>query len=119
MELEENLNDIIPFSAACYGIERRTNEIGIRMALGADRFTVVGMVMRAVALQSAVGLVIGIPLGLAAGHVLANKLVGVHTFNLAVFTIATLGLALSALAAGFVPARRAASIEPMKALRTE
>jgi len=107
------------YGVTSYGTERRTNEIGIRMALGADRLTVVGMVMRAVALQSAAGLVIGIPLTLAAGHVLANKLNGVNTFNWAVFAIATLGLVLSALTAGFLPARRAASVEPMQALRTE
>jgi predicted permease len=107
------------YGVTSYGIERRTSEIGIRMALGADRLTVVGMVMRAVALQSVAGLVIGIPLSFAAGHVLANQLNGVNTFDWAVFAIAMLGLALSALTAGFLPARRAASIEPMKALRTE
>ena len=107
------------YGVTSYGVERRTNEIGIRMALGADRSRVVSMVMRAVALQSGAGLVIGIPLTLAAGHVLANKLVGVGSFSLGVFAIAMLGLLLSALIAGFLPARRAASIDPMQALRAE
>jgi len=107
------------YGVTSYGIERRTSEIGIRIALGADRARVLGMVMRTVALQSAVGLIIGIPLTVAAGHVLTNRLDGVQTFSWAVFAIAALGLALSALIAGFLPARRAASIEPMKALRTE
>jgi len=107
------------YGVTSYGIERRTSEIGIRIALGADRARVLGMVMRAVALQSGLGLIIGTPLTVAAGHLLANKLDGVNTFNWAVFAIAMLGLALSALIAGFLPARRAANIEPMKALRAE
>jgi ABC-type antimicrobial peptide transport system permease subunit len=107
------------YGVTSYRVERRTNEIGIRMALGADRLRVVGMVMRAVALQSAAGLVIGIPLALGAGRVLASKFFGVHMFDLAVFVIATLALGFSAVIAGFLPARRAASIEPMQALRAE
>jgi predicted permease len=107
------------YGVTSYGVARRTNEIGIRMALGADRLKVVRMVMRTVALQSAAGLVIGIPLALAAGRVLASKLFGVHTFSLPVFAIATFALVLSALIGGLLPARRAASVEPMQALRAE
>ncbi len=107
------------YGVTSYGIARRTNEIGIRIALGADRVSVVGMVMRTVALQSAAGFMIGIPLTLEAGRILASQFFGVHAFNLAVFAIATLALVLSALIAGFVPARRAASIDPMQALRAE
>lgn len=107
------------YGVTAYGVERRTNEIGVRMALGADRMQVVRMVMRTVALQSAAGLVIGLPLALGAGRVLANRLSGVQTFSWEVFFIAMLGLMLSATIAGFVPARRAASIDPMQALRAE
>jgi predicted permease len=107
------------YGVTSYGVARRTNEIGIRIALGADRFSVVGMVMRTVALQSAAGFLIGIPLTLGAGRILASQFFGVHAFNLTVFAIATLALVLSALIAGFVPARRAASIDPMQALRAE
>ena len=107
------------YGVTSYGIERRTNEIGVRMALGADRARVLGMVMRTVAAQSAAGLLVGIPLTLGAGRLLAHRLSGVQTFNLTVFAIAVLGLVLSALMAGFLPARRAASVEPMKALRAE
>jgi predicted permease len=107
------------YGVTSYGIERRTSEIGIRMALGADRSQVVGMVMRTVALQSAAGLAIGIPLTLGAGRVLAHRLVSVQAFNWTVFAVATLGLALAALIAGFLPARRAARVEPMQALRAE
>jgi putative ABC transport system permease protein len=107
------------YGVTSYGIARRTNEIGIRIALGADRLTVVGMVMRTVALQSAAGFSIGIPLTLGAGRILASQFFGVHTFNVTVFAIATLALVLSAQIAGFIPARRAASIDPMQALRAE
>jgi len=107
------------YGVTSYGIERRTNEIGIRMALGADRSKVVRMVARTVALQSAAGLVIGIPLTLAAGRLLANRLSGVHTFDFPVFAMAAFGLVLSSLTAGFLPAQRAATIDPMQALRTE
>lgn len=107
------------YGVTAYGVERRTGEIGIRMALGAGRLSVLRMVMGAVALESAAGLVIGLPLVYAAGRVLASKLFGVSTFNLAVLSIAILGLTLSALIAGFIPARRAASIDPMLALRAE
>lgn len=107
------------YGVTAYTIERRTNEIGVRMALGADRWAVLGMVMRTVALQSVAGLVLGFPLVFVAGRLLASKLFGVHTFNLAVFAMATLALVVSALVAGFLPARRAAQIEPMDALRAE
>jgi predicted permease len=107
------------YGVTAYGVERRTGEIGIRVALGAGRLSVLRMVMRTAALQSAAGLAIGLPLVFAAGRVLASKLFGVSTFNLAVLSIAILGLILSALIAGFIPARRAASIDPMQALRAE
>lgn len=107
------------YGVTAYGVERRTGEIGIRMALGAGRLSVLRMVMGTVALESAAGMVIGLPLVFATGRVLASKLFGVSTFNLAVLSIATLGLILSAFIAGFIPARRAASIDPMQALRAE
>jgi ABC-type antimicrobial peptide transport system permease subunit len=107
------------YGVTAYGVGRRTNEIGLRMALGADRRAVVSMVMRTVVLQSVAGLLLGVPLVLLSGRLLASKLFGVHTFDLAVFGMATLALAISALVAGFLPARRAAQIQPMQALRAE
>ena len=107
------------YGVTSYAVERRTNEIGVRMALGADRFSVVRMVMRSVALQSTLGLLIGLPLVFAAGQMLANRFFGVTRFDLAVLAIAAAALGASAVIAGFLPARRAASIEPMQALRTE
>ncbi len=107
------------YGVTAYGVARRTNEIGIRMALGADRVRVVRMVMGTVALQCGIGLVIGIPLSLGAGRMLASRLFGVRAFSLAVFVAALAALGLSALIAGFLPARHAAGIEPMQALRIE
>jgi predicted permease len=107
------------YGVTSYGVERRTNEIGVRMALGADRPQVLVMVMRSVALQSAAGMLIGLPLVLGAGRLLASKLFGVSRFDAAVLAIAILALAVSTLIAGFLPARRAASVEPMQALRSE
>ena len=107
------------YGVTAYGVERRTNEIGVRMALGADRGAVLRMVMRTVTLQFVAGLIVGFPLILLSGRLLASKLFGIQTFNLSVFAVATLALAFSALVAGFLPARRAALIEPMGALRAE
>ncbi len=107
------------YGVTSFGVAKRTNEVGIRMALGANRSSVICMVMRAVAMQSLAGLLIGIPLTFAAGYILRNKLFGVRTFDLTVFAIAIFALVLSALIGGFFPARRAASIDPMQALRTE
>jgi putative ABC transport system permease protein len=87
--------------------------------LGADRLHVVLMVMRAAALQCLAGLLIGIPITLAAGRILESKLFGVRRFDPPVFAIAVFALALSALIGGFFPARRAVNTQPMQALRAE
>jgi predicted permease len=107
------------YGVTSYGVERRTNEIGVRIALGADRHSVMGMVLRAVALQVTAGFAIGVPLTLAVGHLLAGQFFGVHMFDLKVFAVGTFALVGSALIAGVIPARRAASIDPMQALRAE
>jgi predicted permease len=107
------------YGVTSYGVKRRTNEIGVRMALGADRTQVVGMVIREVAIQSVVGLIIGLPLVFVAGRVLASKLPGVNRFDFGVVIVAITALVVSAVIAGFLPARRAAGIEPMQALRAE
>ena len=98
---------------------RRTNEIGIRMALGADRKDVDRMVLRGALLQLGIGLAIGTPVALASSRLLANQLYGVKTYDPAILGVAILVLTACALLAGFIPARRAASIEPMEALRME
>jgi len=100
-------------------VTRRTNEIGIHMALGADRGKVVRMVVSGAMLQIGVGLLIGIPVALAGGRALAHQLFGVKSYDPAVLSAAAGLLVISALVAGLVPAMRAASIDPMNALRIE
>ncbi len=107
------------YGVMSYFVVRRTGEIGIRMALGATRSSVIGIVLRGVIWQVGLGLVIGIPAALFAGHLMASQLYGVGAYDPLAFAAATVVLAICAGFAGFIPARRAASIEPMQALRTE
>ena len=107
------------YGVTAYGVAQRTSEIGIRMALGADRARVVKMVVRGAMIQIGIGLMIGIPIALAGGHALANQLFGVDGYDPSVIGGAALMLGSAALVAGMVPAFRAASIDPMKALRAE
>jgi len=107
------------YGVMSYFVARRTSEIGIRMALGATRSSVVGIVMRGALWQILVGLVLGIPASLYAGYLMKTLLYGVSTYDWTALAGATAVLGLCATAAGFIPARRAASIEPMQALRTE
>jgi predicted permease len=107
------------YGITAYSIARRTSEIGLRMALGANRGNVVALVLRGAAWQIGVGLAIGIPAALLGGHLMATQLYGVRTYDPLTLAGAVLVLATFAAIAGFIPARRAASIEPMDALRTE
>jgi predicted permease len=107
------------YGVTAYFVARRSGEIGIRMALGATRSSVVSMVLRGVLVQIALGLALGIPSALLAGHLMASQLYGVGAYDWLALTAATATLALCAAFAGFIPARRAASIEPMQALRVE
>jgi ABC-type antimicrobial peptide transport system permease subunit len=107
------------YGVMSYFVVRRTSEIGIRMALGATRSSVVAIVLRGVGVQVGLGLLLGIPAALLAGHLMASQLYGVGAYDPWAFVGATLVLALCATVAGLVPARRAASIDPMQALRTE
>ena len=107
------------YGVTAYTVEQRTNEIGIRMALGADRFSVVKMVMRGAFLQVGIGLAIGIPAAIGAGHAMASQLFYVKPWNPLILSTATLLLALAALLAAVVPSQKAASVEPMEALRNE
>ncbi|HEY6937631.1 MAG TPA: ABC transporter permease [Terriglobales bacterium] len=107
------------YGVTAYNVARRTNEIGIRMALGADRNTVLGMVLRGAIGQVGMGLILGIPIALAAGHTLSSQLFGVKGYDVGVLGAAVLVLSACAAVAGLLPARRAASIDPMQALRAE
>ena len=107
------------YGVTAYNIARRTSEIGIRMALGANPRNVLYMVLRGAFTQIGIGLAIGIPLALLMEQLVASKLYRVSAFSPSILAEAIVVLAFCALVAGLVPARRAASIEPMEALRTE
>lgn len=107
------------YGVTAYSVQRRTGEIGIRMALGASRSRILREVLLQSLLSCGIGLVAGIPLAYLAGRLLSDRLFGVGSFDLPVVAIAVLLLSLSAAAAALLPARRAASIEPMQALRSE
>jgi predicted permease len=107
------------YGITSYQVARRTSEIGLRMALGANRGDVVKMVLRGALLQAGIGLAIGIPVALLAARWMKDQLFEVKTYDPLSLVTAVVVLLLSATVAGFVPARRAANIEPMNALRTE
>jgi putative ABC transport system permease protein len=107
------------YGVTAYGVEQRTSEIGVRMALGADRGLVVAMVLREAFWQVGLGLGIGIPAAIGAGYLMASQLFGVKPWNPFLLTGATMLLGLAALCAAVIPARRAATIDPMRALRSE
>ncbi len=107
------------YGVTAYYVVRRRSEIGVRMALGATRPGVVGLVLRRVLVQIGFGLLLGIPCAFLTGHLMKSQLYGVQSYDPAALLGSISMLAFSALVAGFLPARRAASIEPMKALRTE
>ena len=107
------------YGVKAYAVERRTREIGIRIALGAERRDVFGLIMRQGAQQIAFSLGVGIICSLLAGQVLASILYDVKPWDPIVLGVAALVLAVSTLLACFVPARRAVGVNPITALRTE
>lgn len=107
------------YGVTSYGVVRRTAEIGIRMALGARRAGVIGMVMRGAMVQAILGLLIGAPVAWFCVRYIKAQLYGITSVNLAVMSAAIGVLAAAACVAGLIPARRAASIDPVKALRVE
>ncbi len=107
------------YGVTSYMVVRRTAEIGIRMALGAGRGGVIGMVMRGAMLQAGIGLAIGVPTALLCARFLKSQLYNVSGQDAWVMAGAVVALAISACVAGLIPARRAASTEPMRALRSE
>jgi ABC-type antimicrobial peptide transport system permease subunit len=107
------------YGVSSYTVARRTPEIGIRMALGAERAKVTAMMMRSAAIQTTLGLVIGLPIALLCVRFVQAQLYEVKGIDAEVLLGSVLTLALAASLAGLIPARRAASIDPATALRTE
>lgn len=107
------------YGVTAYTVERRTREIGVRVAVGANRANVITLVLRGAFRQVAIGLVIGLTLALAAGRLMESQLFEVKGHNPLALAGAALLLALFAAVAGLIPARRAARIDPVSALRAE
>ncbi len=107
------------YGVMAYNVEQRTSEIGLRMALGADRWQMVRMVLRGAFSQIGIGLALGIPAAIGAGKLMSDQLFGVRPWDPVMLASATLLLSLAALLASLIPARRAAGVEPMVALRNE
>ena len=107
------------YGVMAYTVEQRTSEIGLRMALGANRGQVTSMVLRRAFSQIGIGLALGIPAAIGAGWLMANQLFGVRPWDLTTLALAATMLGLATLLASAIPVRRAAGVEPMVALRNE
>jgi len=107
------------YGVSAYNVARRTSEIGIRMALGAERAKVTAMIMRGALIQATLGLLIGVPIAWLCVRFVESQLYEVKGMDAAVLITSLLTLVGAASLAGFIPARRAASIDPAKALRNE
>jgi putative ABC transport system permease protein len=107
------------YGVMAYNVEQRTSEIGLRMAVGADRGQVVRLVLQGAFSQIGIGLALGIPAAILAGKLMTNQLFGVRPWDPIMLATAALLLGFAALLASLVPARRAAGVEPMVALRNE
>ncbi len=107
------------YGVTAYSVERRTNEIGVRIAMGANHGSVVRMVLRGAFLQILIGLLIGIPASIGCSRLIASQLYEVKGWDPLVLGGSILSLAICALLASIIPARRAAGINPVTALRVE
>ncbi len=107
------------YGVTAYTVVRRTPEIGIRMALGAERIRVIGMVMSGAMVQAGIGLVIGVPIAMLCVRYVKSQLYEITSVDAGVMVSAICLLTVAACIAGMIPARRAASIDPVKALRVE
>jgi len=107
------------YGVVSYGVGARRTEIGIRISLGASRTSVVGLIVRRVAALMCVGVAVGVPISLFGAQYVSSLLFGVSAHDPATLAVATLALASVGLAAAWIPAQRAASINPTTALRAD
>jgi predicted permease len=107
------------YGVTAYSVAQRTNEIGMRMALGANRAQVIQWILRGAFARVSVGLILGLPLAVAAGRLIASELYGVSAWDPLALSVAASALAVCAFFAAIIPASRAASISPINALRVE
>jgi predicted permease len=107
------------YGVTAYSVAQKTNEIGIRMALGADRGKVIRLILAGAFTRVFVGLLLGLPLAIGAGKLLSNQLYGVSWWDPPALTVATCALTVCSFLAAMIPANRAASISPMNALRMD
>ncbi|MBV9764861.1 MAG: ABC transporter permease [Acidobacteriaceae bacterium] len=107
------------YGVTAYTVAQRTSEIGVRMALGADRSNVLQLVLRGAFHKVALGLLLGIPLAIGAGKLISAQLYGIVIWDPFALSVAVISLAICAWIAAIIPARRAAGIDPMQALRSE
>lgn len=113
------LGSIGLYGTISYGVRRRTKELGIRMALGAQKSNVLWMVLRETLWLVVLGVVIGVPLALMASRLISSMLFGIKATDLLTISAAILLMFAVALLAGYIPARRATNVDPMIALRHE
>lgn len=107
------------YGVTSYAVSLRTREIGIRVALGAERGNLLSMILKDVAILAALGVTIGLPSGYAVGRLVESQLFGLTARDPLTFAIATVALLAAALLAGYVPASRASRLDPLQALRYE
>jgi putative ABC transport system permease protein len=107
------------YSVMAYVVSQRTREVGIRMALGADRGDVMKMITQQGMRLAAIGVGIGLVLSLALAQVLSSLLIGVSGYDVPTFILVPVLLAVVALVACYLPARRATKVDPLVALRYE
>lgn len=107
------------YGVTAYTVAQQINEIGVRMALGADRAKVIHLVLRGAFSRVVFGLILGLPLAIGAGRLISAQLYGVSSWDPLALTVAATALAISAFVSAIIPAWRAAHISPMNALRID